>query len=165
MHYLRLRPGKLARAYAKADESSYLIEVLIDQEAVLSGAAATGAPWKYYDLGHSYCTHAFWSTCPHRLACAGCAFNVPKASSRGEAIAAKAFLGSYLERVPLTDDERQAVRGDLEKLDAMLAKLERMAAPDGRQYPQCATAEEEGGRRQITPLIPLPIVNEEISGD
>lgn len=164
LHYLRLRPAKLARAYARADDTAYLIEVLIDQEAVLSGSAAAGEAWKYYDLGSSYCTHAFWSTCPHRLACAGCAFNVPKASARGQAIAAKAFLGRYLERVPLTEDERQAVQGDLGKLDAMLAKLERVAAPDGQIYDRLddsgggERSEGDGaGPRAITPLIPLPI--------
>ena len=159
MHYLRLRPAKLARAYAKADETAYLIGVLIDQEAVLDGSAAAGASWKYYDLGDSYCTHAFWSACPHRLACAGCAFNVPKASAEGQAIEAKASLERYLERVPLTEEERAAIRGDLEKLGEMLSKLERMAAPDGRTYTGSDGPEGEGdgvGSRPITPLIPLP---------
>ena len=131
MHYLRVRPARLTEAYAKADEAAYLVSVLVDAEAVQDGSAAEGAPWKYYDLGSSYCTHAFWSTCAHRLACAGCAFNVPKASSRGQALEAKASLERYLERVPLTADERSAVDGDLSKLDELLAKLAGVAAPDG----------------------------------
>ena len=160
LHYVRLRPNRLARAYARADETSYLIEVLIDQQAVLDGSAAAGAPWKYYDLGDSYCTHAFWSTCPHRLACAGCAFNVPKVSAKGQALAAKAFLERYLERVPLTDEERLAVNGDLAKFDEMLSKLERVAAPDGQTYDSAgASGGGDGlGRRALTALIPLPVV-------
>ena len=163
LHYVRLRPNRLAKAYAGADETSYLIEVLIDQQAVLDGSAAAGAPWKYYDLGASYCTHAFWSTCPHRLACVGCAFNVPKASAKGQALAAKSFLESYLERVPLTEEERLAVSGDLAKFDEMLSKLERVAAPDGHLYTGAEGLGEQGGDvggRRVTPLIPLPIVSE-----
>ncbi|MCZ6825389.1 MAG: site-specific integrase [Gemmatimonadetes bacterium] len=161
LQYVRLRPNRLAKAYAQADETSYLIEVLIDQQAVLDGSAAAGTSWKYYDLGDSYCTHAFWSTCPHRLACAGCAFNVPKASAKGQALEAKAFLERYLERVPLTDEERLAVSGDLAKFDEMLSKLERVAAPDGQTYAG-AGASDAGDvleRRALTTLIPLPLAN------
>jgi len=28
------------------------VDVLIDERAVMSGAAAQRAPWKYFDLGH-----------------------------------------------------------------------------------------------------------------
>ena len=43
------------RAY---DDAGYLsrnvrtIEILIDRDAVISGAAAAGEPWQHYDLGH-----------------------------------------------------------------------------------------------------------------
>jgi len=39
------------------------IEVLIDQEAVRNGRAAA-EPWKFYDLGHGYCTYDFFEQCP-----------------------------------------------------------------------------------------------------
>ena len=84
MHYIRVRPTRLASAFAKADQLAHMVRVLIDQEAVLSGAARDGAPWKFYDLGHSYCTNPFWSTCPHRMACVGCSFNLPKELSEGD---------------------------------------------------------------------------------
>ena len=159
MHYLRVRPARLTEAYAKADEAAYLVSVLVDAEAVQDGSAAEGAPWKYYDLGSSYCTHAFWSTCAHRLACAGCAFNVPKASSRGQALEAKASLERYLERVPLTADERSAVDGDLSKLDELLAKLAGVAAPDGVTVGGQIYGDGAGeGRPEVTPLIPLPVL-------
>ncbi len=51
MHYIRVRPTQLASAFAKADQMAHMVRVLIDQEAVLSGAARDGAPWKFYDLG------------------------------------------------------------------------------------------------------------------
>lgn len=159
MHYLRVRPARLTEAYAKADEAAYLVSVLVDAEAVQDGSAAAGAPWKYYDLGSSYCTHAFWSTCAHRLACAGCAFNVPKASSRGQALEAKASLERYLERVPLTADERSAVDGDLSKLDELLAKLAGVTAPDGATVGGQISGDGAGeGRPEVTPLIPLPVL-------
>lgn len=159
MHYLRVRPARLTEAYARADEAAYLVGVLVDAEAVRDGSAAAGAPWKYYDLGSSYCTHAFWSTCAHRLACAGCAFNVPKASSRGQALEAKASLERYLERVPLTADERSAVDGDLSKLDELLQKLAGVAAPDGMTVGGQIGGDGAGeGRPEVTPLIPLPVL-------
>jgi len=132
LYYIRTKPTQLAGAFAKADQMSHLIEVLIDHTAVVSGAAAKGEPYRYYDLGSSYCSNPFWSTCPHRMACAGCDFNIPKDSTKGEALAAKAFLHRYLEEVPLTPDEQQIVKGDLEKLEFMLNKLKDIPALDGR---------------------------------
>lgn len=48
------------------------IEVLVDRDAVTSGAAANDEPWQYYDLGHRYCTYTFFEQCPHKMACARC---------------------------------------------------------------------------------------------
>lgn len=132
LYYIRTKPTQLAGAFAKADQMSHLIEVLIDHTAVVSGAAAKGEPYRYYDLGSSYCSNPFWSTCPHRMACAGCDFNIPKDSVKGEALAAKAFLHRYLEEVPLTPEEQQIVKGDLQKLEAMLDKLKNVPTLDGR---------------------------------
>ena len=132
MHYIRVRPTRLAGAFAKADQMAHMVRVLIDQEAVLSGAARDGAPWKFYDLGHSYCTNAFWSTCPHRMACAGCSFNLPKSSAKGMVVEARASVTRLLEEVPLSPDERAAAEGDVTALDGMLAKLQDVPALDGR---------------------------------
>ncbi|SDM29667.1 hypothetical protein SAMN04487981_1019 [Streptomyces sp. cf386] len=66
------------------------IQVLIDRESILTGAAASGEqPWKYYALGEGYCSYDFFAKCPHRLACARCPFYVPKTSSRGQLLAVK----------------------------------------------------------------------------
>lgn len=132
MHYIRVRPTQLASAFARADQMAHMVRVLIDQETVLSGAVRDGTPWKFYDLGHSYCTNAFWSTCPHRMACVGCSFNLPKNSAKAMAIEARASVTRLLEEVPLSPDERAAAEGDMAALDGMLAKLREVPALDGR---------------------------------
>jgi integrase len=58
-HYAKITPDTLARAYTDAGyfaRNVRAIEVLVDRDAVTSGAAAAGEPWQYYDLGHGYCT-------------------------------------------------------------------------------------------------------------
>jgi hypothetical protein len=132
MYYIRVRPTRLAGSFARADRLSHMAAVLIDHDAVVSGAARDGAPYKYYDLGDSYCTNAFWSTCPHRMACAGCSFNVPKASARADALAVRASITRMLEEVQLSPDERAAVEGDVGKLDSLVAKLRDTPALDGQ---------------------------------
>ncbi len=64
-HYARIAPTTLAKAYADAGyfaRNVRTIEVLVDREAVVSGAAAAGKPWQYFDLGHGYVRHvgAHW---------------------------------------------------------------------------------------------------------
>lgn len=132
MSYIRSKPTQLASAFAKADQAAHMIAVVLDQEAITSGAVRDGAPWKHYDLGHSYCSNAFWSTCPHRMACAGCFFNVPKQSAKGLILAAQQSAERLLEEVWLSPDERAAVEGDVAALDGMLGKLRDVPALDGR---------------------------------
>jgi integrase len=137
--YTRITPTKLVNAYRDAGyfgRNLRTIEVLIDQEAVTSGAAAQDLPWKYYDLGHGYCTYDFFDQCPHRMACARCAFYRPKASSQGQLLEAKSHLQRMLQEIPLTDDERAAVDDGLEavaKLSAQLLDIPTPAGPTPRQ--------------------------------
>ena len=56
--------------------------------------------------GLPYCTYDFFDQCPHRMACAKCAFYRPKGSSRAQMLEAKANLLWLTQEVPLTDDER-----------------------------------------------------------
>jgi len=61
-HYVLTSPTKLAQAYKEAGYFSRnvrAIEVLIDQNAITSGAAASGTPWRFYDLGHGWCRYEF----------------------------------------------------------------------------------------------------------
>lgn len=57
------------------------IEVLVDQDEVRSGRAASES-WKFYDLGHGYCTYDFFEQCQHRMTCAKCDFYMPKQSTQ-----------------------------------------------------------------------------------
>jgi hypothetical protein len=133
-HYAKITPTKLAQAYTDAGyfgRNLRMIEVLIDQEAVTTGAAAEGAPWRFYDLGHGYCTYDFFDQCPHRLACAKCAFYVPKASGQAQVLEAKANLQRMLQEIPLTEEERAAVEDGVGAYDLLLTRLADVPAPDG----------------------------------
>ena len=129
MHYIRIRPTKLAASFAQADHMAHMVSVLIDHEMA---GKQSGQPYAFYDLGDSYCTNPFWSTCPHRMACAGCDFNLPKESARGQALESKASIRRYLEEVPLSADERGIVEGDLAKIDGLIKKLSSVPCLDGR---------------------------------
>ncbi|MCW6034394.1 tyrosine-type recombinase/integrase [Pantoea sp. JK] len=120
MHYLRIRPTQLAASFVKADRVAHMISVLIDHDP--EAASLTG-PATYYDLGDSYCTNPFWSSCQHRMACIGCDFNLLKDSARGLILESKASVKRYLEEVPLTADEKAIVENDAEKIDQALKRL------------------------------------------
>jgi integrase len=133
-HYARITPTRLAKAYADAGyfgRNVRAVEVLIDQDAVKSGAAAQGQPWRFYDLGHGYCTYDFFDQCPHRMACAKCAFYRPKGSSQAQMLEAKANLLRLRQHIPLTDDERAAVDDGLEALERLCARLADVPTPAG----------------------------------
>ncbi len=91
-YYAKIQPTTLARAYADAGyfaRNVRAIAVLVDRAAVASGAAAAGAPWQYYDLGHGYCTYSFFAQCPHRMACARCDFSLPKDATAPQLLEAR----------------------------------------------------------------------------
>ncbi|HEY3079622.1 MAG TPA: alpha/beta hydrolase, partial [Chloroflexota bacterium] len=98
---------------------------------VVSGAAADGAPWMYYDLGHGDCTHPYFSQCPHRLICAKCSFYRPKAEMAAFVEQAKGNLLRLREELPLTEEERAVVDDDLTGYEHLLAQLADVPALDG----------------------------------
>lgn len=112
-HYAKISPNTLTKTY---DDAGYFarnirtIEVLVDREAVASGAAGSGEPWQHYDLGHGYCTYTFFEQCPHHMACARCDFYTPKESSKAQLLEAKGNLQRMRAAIPLTDGN-QRVRG------------------------------------------------------
>ncbi len=59
---------------------------------MLTGAAARGEVWKYYDLGYGFCTNPFWADCAHRMACAKCPYYRPKDSLKDQLIEGKTNL-------------------------------------------------------------------------
>lgn len=133
-HYAKITPNTLSKAYTEAGyfaRNIRTIEVLLDRDAVTSGAAAGGQPWQHYDLGHGYCSYAFFEQCPHRMACARCDFYTPKGSSQAQLLEAKTNLQRVLVSIPLTDDERAAVDDGHAALDALLTRLADIPAPAG----------------------------------
>jgi hypothetical protein len=159
-HYAAILQRRLTAAYRKADyfaRNVRTIQVLIDRETILSGAATGGEqPWKYYDLGDGYCTYDFFAKCPHRLACARCPFYLPKQSSAGQLLTVKDGVEQMLERLTLTDDERVALEGDREALAALAERLAKVPTPAG------PTPEQLGADRAF---VSLTTVQDSITGE
>lgn len=132
-HYAKISPTKLAKSYADADYFSRnlrAVEVLIDQEAVRLGVAAQ-EPWKYYDLGHGYCTYDFFEKCPHRMACAKCAFYLPKQSTRAQMLEGRANLLRLRQEIPLGEAELAAVTDGILAYERLVEKLTDVPTPAG----------------------------------
>jgi len=104
--------------------------VLVDQEIVRSGRAAT-EPWKFYDLGHGYCTYDFFDQCPHRMACAKCSFYMPKGSSQVQLLQGKANLLQLRQAIPLNDSELAAVDDGVAAMEKLLEQLADIPTPAG----------------------------------
>jgi integrase len=155
-HYAKISPTTLAKAYSDAGyfaRNVRTIEVLVDRDAVTSGAAATGEPWQHYDLGHGYCSYSFFEQCPHRMACAHCDFYLPKSSTKAQLLEAKDNLQRMLASVPLTDDERAAVDDGQAALDQLLDRLADIPTPAG------PTPREIGVSATVT-LLPIVEVHQ-----
>ncbi len=134
MHYLQPSAARQARAYADADyfkRNVRTVQVLIDQAAILSGAAATGQPWRYFDLGHGWCSYEFFEQCAHRMACARCPFYLPKHSTLEQLVEGKASLIRMRQEIPLTDDEVAAVDEGTVLFDSLIARLRDVPTPTG----------------------------------
>ncbi len=133
-HYTQITPTRLAQAYTDAGyfaRNVRTIEVLIDREAVQSGAAASGTLWQYFDLGHGYCTYNFFEQCPHRMACARCDFYLPKVSTHAQLLEAKGHLQRMLTTIPLTEPERAAVEDGAAAVEQLLDRLADLPTPAG----------------------------------
>ena len=153
--YAKISPVTLTRAY---DDAGYFsrnvrtIEVLVDRDAITSGAASAGEPWQHYDLGHGFCAYTFFEQCPHRMACAKCDFYTPKDSSKAQLLEAKDNLQRMLAAIPLTDDERGAVDDGQAALDRLLERLADVPTPAG------PTPRQIGLPGQAR-LLPVTVVN------
>ena len=137
-YYAKINPTKLAKAYTDAGYFSRnvrIIDVLFDQEAIRSGAAANGEAYMFYDIAHGYCTYDFFDQCAHRMACAKCSFYQPKESAFVQMLEAKENLLRLEQKMPLSDTELQAVKEGIdtyEKLTAHLApQLQDTPTPQG----------------------------------
>jgi hypothetical protein len=114
----------------------------------MSGAASTGEVWKYYDLGHGFCTNPFWASCAHRMACARCPFYRPKMDSAEQLVEGKANLVHMLEFVQLTEEEKLLVTEGIELHQALLDKLVDVPTPAG-PTPRELEAQRKGERKVI----------------
>lgn len=133
-HYARITPTTLSKAYSDAGyfaRNVRTIEVLLDREAVTTGAVSSGAPWQYFDLGHGFCTYDFFEQCPHRMACAKCDFYLPKDSSKAQLLEARNNLQRMRVEIPLTDDERAAVEDGEAAVERLIAQLADVPTPAG----------------------------------
>jgi len=133
-HYVAITPTKLAKAYADAgyfERNVRAVEVLIDQDTIKQ-AAAEGEPWRFYDLGHGLCSYEFFDQCAHRMACARCDFYRPRESSLVQLLEAKSNILRFLQEIPLTDDEKAVVAGDLAAIDRLTAALANHPTPSGQ---------------------------------
>ena len=96
-----------------------------------SGRAAT-EPWKFYDLGHGYCTYDFFEQCQHRMACAKCDFYMPKESTAALLLEGKTHLLRLLQEIPLGEAEQAAVEDGVTAYENLLSKLADVPTPAGR---------------------------------
>ena len=150
-HYAKITPTKLAKAYSDAGyfgRNIRTVEILIDQDAIRSGAVIKGEPWKYYDLGHGYCTYDFFDQCPHRMACAKCSFYAPKDSTQAQLLEAKTNLERMMQEIPLREEERAAVEDGLVAVEKLCARLLDVPTPAGP-----TPREIEGEMRRELPIL------------
>jgi hypothetical protein len=124
---------KVAKSYADAGyfaRNLRAIEVLVDQDVVRSGLAAT-EPWKFYDLGHGYCTYDFFDQCQHRMACAKSDFYMPKDSTAALLLEGRTHLLRLLQEIPLGEAEQAAVEDRVAAYENLLSKLSDVPTPAG----------------------------------
>jgi integrase len=156
--YLRISATRLANSYRNAEyfaRNVRAIEVLIDRDVVLHGKAAE-QPWKFYDLGHGYCTYDFFDQCPHRMACAKCSFYIPKNSTRASLLEGKANLSRMRQEIPLQEAELAAVEDGVAAFEKLLTRLADVPTPAGPtprqlhsgQLVQICGADHQGGRNE-----------------
>jgi integrase len=151
-HYARITPITLTKAYTDAGyfaRNVRAIEVLLDRDAIQTGATAGGNPFEYYNLGHGYCSYGFFEQCPHRMACARCDFYLPKPSSEAQLLEAKDGLQRMLVEIPLTDEERAAAEHDHDAVDRLLGRLTDTPTPAGPTPRDLDTREPDRGELDV----------------
>lgn len=135
LSYVRTSPTRVAKAYADAgflSRNLRTIDVIVDREAVRSGAPAAGGSWQFYDQGYGYCTYDLFDECPHRMACARCRYYVPKGSTKAQLLEGKGNLLKMRQELELTDEEVTAVEEGLDAFEKLLENLKDVPTPDGQ---------------------------------
>lgn len=151
-HYVAITPTKLAKAYADAgyfERNMRAIDVLVDQDAIKQAAA--GEPWRFYDLGHGLCSYEFFDQCAHRMACARCDFYRPGESDLVQLMAAKTNILRLKQELPLTDEEKAVVDGDLVAIEKLTRKLADRPTPSGQTPAELRCCGGGACSRRLTP--------------
>ena len=132
-YYAKINPTKLTRSYEKDgyfERNVRAIDVLINQDVVWKGRGGK-EPWKYFDLGHGFCTYDFFDQCPHRMACARCSFYIIKGSSQAQVLEAKSNLVRLRQEIPLSEPELAAVEQGVIAYERLLVQLADVPTPAG----------------------------------
>lgn len=144
-HYIKSTVTKQAAAYQKTDyfkRNQRMFDVLIDQEAITTGAAARGEPWKYHTLSDGYCVYEFFQHCPHRMACPQCSFYRPDSVVLQKLKQNKANLQKMLIEIELTTDEQAAVEEGIQAFENLCQHLSDVPTPAGLTPKQLGSASE-----------------------
>jgi hypothetical protein len=104
------------------------IGVLLNLDA-LEGASVPDA--LLYDLGHGYCANKFYSTCPHRMACARCSHYRPKPETLQQLAQLERSHARFTQTMNLRKEELAALNGDDEAVAKLLSSLEKVPSLDG----------------------------------
>ena len=81
--------------------------------------------------GLPYCRYEFFAQCPHRLACARCDYYEPKGSQDVLILEAEGSLVRLRHDLLLTDEEQEAIDGDVITFQKLRAKHWNTATPAG----------------------------------
>jgi hypothetical protein len=102
----------------------------LDQGVVRRGTADS-EPWRFYDVGHGYCTSDFFDQCPYRMPCARCGFYRPTNSAAALFLEDKKNLLRLQQDIPLTEAEANAVVDGVNAFEKLLAQLSGVPSPEG----------------------------------
>ena len=142
LFYLNRSPMKQAAAYLKTDyfkNNQRTLDVLLDEEVITSGTAATGQPWKFYDLGDGFCGYDHFSQCPHRMVCPHCAFFTAKDSAEGQLLSSKPALLKMRQEIPFTEEEQALHQEGAPSLVSLCDQLADVPTPEGPTPKQIAS--------------------------
>lgn len=158
LYYLGISQTRLAESFRKTDHKNRnlrTVKILIDQDIIVKGEAAT-QPWKFYDLGHGYCTYDFFEQCPHRMACAKCEFYRPKGSTEAQLLEGKQNLLHMRQEIPLRPPELDAVNEGIKAFERLIQQLADVPTPSGQTPRQIAKNQPDKASEQAQSSLETP---------
>ncbi len=128
-HYARQNPIQLHRRIKKADDTSRVIEGVVDLQA-----AAKGQPALRWFIGYDadgepmFCGNQHFITCAHRLDCERCGMFI--GGEKAKLLEDGKNALPIEAKVPMTPIEKCVVDGDQEGAEACRAALKKISAPE-----------------------------------